>query len=86
MLIRVEHEVADLTVEIEDDGIGGAAPAKGTGLRGLTDRVGALDGRLALDSPPGHGTRIRVRIPLADDTESGMHVTTHAPAEATVGR
>ncbi len=78
--------MADLTVEIEDDGIGGAVPAKGTGLRGLTDRVGALGGRLVLDSPPGHGTRIRIRIPVADETESGMPAATHSPAATTVGR
>jgi PAS domain S-box-containing protein len=50
-------------VEITDDGVGGADPAKGSGLRGLVDRVEALDGRLLVESPPGAGTRIRVEIP-----------------------
>ena len=50
-------------VEIADDGVGGADPSKGSGLRGLVDRVEALDGRLAVESPPGQGTRIRVEIP-----------------------
>jgi PAS domain S-box-containing protein len=50
-------------VEIADDGVGGADPAKGSGLRGLVDRVEALDGRLEVKSPPGSGTRIRVEIP-----------------------
>jgi PAS domain S-box-containing protein len=50
-------------VEIADDGVGGAHPAKGSGLRGLVDRVEALDGRLEVESPPGRGTRIRVEIP-----------------------
>ena len=50
-------------VEIADDGRGGADPAKGSGLRGLVDRVEALDGRLLVESPPGKGTRIRVEIP-----------------------
>jgi signal transduction histidine kinase len=50
-------------VEIADDGLGGADPAKGSGLRGLVDRVEALDGRLQVESPPGQGTRIRVVIP-----------------------
>ena len=50
-------------VEIADDGIGGADPAKGSGLRGLVDRVEALDGRLQVESPPGEGTRVRVEIP-----------------------
>ena len=48
-----------------DDGIGGADPAPGTGLRGLADRVAALDGRLEVDSPPGRGTTVRARIPCA---------------------
>ncbi|MGH3012870.1 MAG: PAS domain-containing protein, partial [Gaiellaceae bacterium] len=50
-------------VEIVDDGVGGADPAKGSGLRGLVDRIEALDGRLEVESPPGQGTRIRVEIP-----------------------
>ena len=50
-------------VEIRDDGVGGADPGKGSGLRGLVDRVEALDGRLVVVSPPGEGTRIRVEIP-----------------------
>jgi PAS domain S-box-containing protein len=50
-------------VEIADDGRGGADPAKGSGLRGLVDRVEALDGRLRVESPPGAGTRIRAEIP-----------------------
>ena len=50
-------------VEIADDGVGGADPTKGSGLRGLVDRVEALDGRLHVESPRGQGTRIRVEIP-----------------------
>jgi PAS domain S-box-containing protein len=50
-------------VEIADDGRGGADPEKGSGLRGLVDRVEALDGRLVVESPPGEGTRIRAEIP-----------------------
>jgi PAS domain S-box-containing protein len=50
-------------VEIADDGIGGADPTRGSGLRGLVDRVEALDGRLLVDSAPGAGTRIRAEIP-----------------------
>jgi signal transduction histidine kinase len=50
-------------VEVADDGVGGADPTRGSGLRGLVDRVEALDGRLAVESPPGRGTRIRVEIP-----------------------
>ena len=50
-------------VEIADDGIGGADPTRGSGLRGLVDRVEALDGGLEVESPPGAGTRIRAVIP-----------------------
>jgi len=54
-----------VVVEVADDGVGGADVAAGSGLRGLSDRVAALDGVLALDSPAGGGTRLRVEIPLA---------------------
>ena len=57
---RVDRQV---TVEIADDGVGGADAARGSGLRGIADRVAALDGTLAVDSPPGRGTRLRVEIP-----------------------
>ncbi len=54
-----------LQVRVEDDGAGGADPARGTGIRGLEDRVAALGGQLALHSPKGHGTRILADIPIA---------------------
>ena len=50
-------------VVITDDGIGGADPARGTGLRGLADRIEALDGGLRIDSPNERGTRIEALIP-----------------------
>ena len=53
-----------LRLQVRDDGIGGADPTTGTGLRGLRDRVDALDGHLELDSPPGGGTTVTVEIPL----------------------
>ena len=53
-----------LRATIEDDGIGGAEASAGSGLIGLIDRVEALGGRLALDSPPGEGTRIAIELPL----------------------
>jgi PAS domain S-box-containing protein len=49
---------------IEDDGVGGAEASAGSGLVGLIDRVEALGGRFALASPPGHGTRITIELPL----------------------
>src|SRR5439155_2693349 len=54
-----------LCVEVSDDGRGGADPDAGSGLRGLRDRVGALNGRLTIDSPPGDGTRVRAELPAA---------------------
>jgi signal transduction histidine kinase len=52
-----------LALEIADDGIGGADLTKGTGLRGLSDRVAAIDGTLTVDSPVGAGTRVSLAIP-----------------------
>jgi signal transduction histidine kinase len=49
-------------VEVGDDGVGGADP-NGSGLRGLADRVAALDGHLRVDSPAGAGTRITAELP-----------------------
>jgi signal transduction histidine kinase len=49
---------------VADDGVGGADPALGSGLRGLADRVAALGGRLSVDSPIGGGTRVVAEIPL----------------------
>ena len=50
---------------MHDDGIGGATFDRGTGLRGLTDRVEGLGGRLSLTSPPGRGTLVHAEIPCA---------------------
>ena len=54
-----------LRLEIADDGVGGADPASGSGLRGLIDRVSALGGLLEIESPPGGGTRLVADLPLA---------------------
>jgi len=59
---RVEDGTA--VIEIRDDGTGGADASSGSGLRGLSDRVGALDGTLRVESPTGEGTIIRATIPL----------------------
>jgi signal transduction histidine kinase len=50
-------------IRIADDGVGGANPSQGSGLNGLADRIAALDGSLALDSPIGEGTVVEVVIP-----------------------
>jgi signal transduction histidine kinase len=65
--VRVTASRTDdlLIVEVVDDGIGGAVPHGGSGLRGLTDRVEALGGRLTVSSPPGRGTSLRAEVPCA---------------------
>jgi len=54
-----------LRVRVADDGVGGADARRGSGLRGLADRVEALGGRLGVDSPPGGGTRVEAILPTA---------------------
>ena len=63
--VSVTHTNGEVEVEIRDDGVGGADPGAGTGLRGLGDRVAALDGRLEVSSPRGDGTVVRAVIPCA---------------------
>jgi PAS domain S-box-containing protein len=62
--VRVAASDASLVVEVSDDGVGGADPATGSGLRGLADRVEALGGRLEVVSPAGAGTSLRAEIPM----------------------
>ncbi|HXD55534.1 MAG TPA: PAS domain-containing protein [Solirubrobacteraceae bacterium] len=61
--ISVSAEDNHVVVEVCDDGEGGARIAAGTGLRGLSDRVAALDGRLSIHSPPGAGTTLTAELP-----------------------
>jgi signal transduction histidine kinase len=61
--IDVRADQAQVTIEIADDGAGGALPSRGSGLAGLIDRVEALGGTLRLESPRGAGTRLTVKIP-----------------------
>jgi signal transduction histidine kinase len=61
--VRVERRDGTLEVEISDDGRGGADPAAGSGLRGLADRVAALDGSFAVRSEAGAGTTVEAKIP-----------------------
>jgi signal transduction histidine kinase len=61
--VRVER--GRLAIDVADDGRGGASVGAGSGLSGLADRIGALDGHVAIDSPPGAGTRVHVEIPLS---------------------
>jgi signal transduction histidine kinase len=63
-VVRVARRDGLLHVEIEDDGTGGADVAAGSGLRGLADRVEALDGALEVDSRAGRGTTVRAALPV----------------------
>ncbi|MDQ3822359.1 MAG: PAS domain S-box protein [Actinomycetota bacterium] len=62
--LALRTSASGIRATIEDDGVGGAEASAGSGLVGLIDRVEALGGRFALDSPPGHGTRISIEMPL----------------------
>ena len=71
-VVRLTESGGTVEVLIADDGIGGANPAEGSGLRGLVDRVAALDGRLTVDSPIGAGTEIRATFPPAAGVRSAV--------------
>lgn len=64
--VTIERSGDRLIVDVEDDGVGGADTTAGTGLRGLADRLSALDGSFAVESEPGTGTRVRAEIPLSE--------------------
>jgi signal transduction histidine kinase len=61
-----------IDVEIADDGVGGADAGRGSGLRGLADRVEVLGGKLQVESVPGRGTRLTAEIPLDGETAVPM--------------
>jgi signal transduction histidine kinase len=61
--VTVEQVNGGVVIDVQDDGVGGADPAAGSGLAGLADRVAALGGRLMVDSPPGGGTVVRAEMP-----------------------
>jgi signal transduction histidine kinase len=63
--VRMTRGRRSVAIVVADDGVGGADPRRGTGLRGLADRVEALGGHLAVDSPVGRGTRVEFTLPLA---------------------
>jgi len=79
--IHVERSSDTLLVEVVDDGIGGADTERGTGLRGLTDRVEALGGRLQVWTTRGQGTRVRAEIPCkrAGTPVGGNYVSSGRP-------
>ena len=61
--VTVERRDGGLAVRVRDNGVGGADPAKGSGIAGLEDRVRALNGRFGIESPPGRGTHLDVWLP-----------------------
>jgi len=61
--IRISHAASILRIEVADDGVGGADPARGTGLQGVERRLGTFDGILAVSSPPGGPTMIVMEVP-----------------------
>ena len=64
-MARVTRDDGRVLIEVADNGVGGASVDGGTGLRGLVDRVAALDGTLTWTSPAGAGTVVRAEIPCA---------------------
>jgi signal transduction histidine kinase len=68
VLVRAAWRDGILTLEVSDDGIGGADPSAGSGLRGLVDRLAVIDGTLEVVSPTGGGTRLLAQIPSAAPT------------------
>jgi signal transduction histidine kinase len=61
--VTASRQNGSLLVCVRDNGVGGARPAEGSGLGGMTDRVAALGGSLSVDSPPGQGTVVTVELP-----------------------
>jgi signal transduction histidine kinase len=79
-VVEVDAEASGgkLRVRVHDDGVGGADPARGSGLIGLSDRVEALGGTLYVDSPAGHGTTVSCELPC---TVGGGHSNGDAPGQ-----
>jgi signal transduction histidine kinase len=70
--VEVEVSDGDLHIQVHDDGCGGADLAGGTGLIGIKDRIEALNGRVALHSPPDAGTTLRITLPLDRPGDPGL--------------
>jgi signal transduction histidine kinase len=63
VVVTTRRSNGTYVIRVADDGVGGADPAKGSGLRGLVDRIDAVGGRLEIESPRGEGTRLTVALP-----------------------
>lgn len=81
--VRLAQENGLLVIDIIDDGAGGASLDRGTGIRGLVDRIDVIGGRLVLDSPLGVGTSVHAELPVgpavADAAPTGLRSTETAP-------
>jgi signal transduction histidine kinase len=88
-VVNVELDTHDATLQlaIRDDGVGGADPAQGSGLVGLSDRIEALGGRLQITSPAASGTTLLIDIPLEGQMRAGspgeepLHCSQQEPEE-----
>ena len=80
--VSVSASDGQLVVEVADDGVGGASIEDGSGVQGLVDRVGALSGTLAMESPAGEGTRVVATIPL---TKAALEAAERDPDAARFG-
>jgi signal transduction histidine kinase len=84
--VRLARTDDRLVVEIEDDGVGGADPARGTGLAGLRDRIEALGGSLRVGDRAGHGTRIAASVPARSGSAGRPESGGTVPGQGRVSR
>jgi signal transduction histidine kinase len=84
--IRLKRTGDLLVAEVEDDGIGGADAARGTGLTGLRDRIAALGGWLTVADRPGHGTRIVAAVPAGDQALRHLQGDGEVPDASPISR
>lgn len=84
--VTVMYSDGHLTVEVVDDGVGGADPSRGSGLVGLMDRVGALAGRLDVASEPGRGSRVTATLPCMPRQLPDNHRVGGSPPAGSLGQ
>jgi signal transduction histidine kinase len=82
--VTVEARDGHLWIHVRDDGVGGADPARGSGLVGLTDRIEAFGGTMTLDSPSGAGTKLVAKLPLPQHAAFGKEASPSAGASAVI--
>jgi signal transduction histidine kinase len=80
VIVRSDVSGDTLNVTVADDGVGGADMSRGSGLRGLSDRVAAVGGTLEMESPPGKGTTLRCSIPLPPESSAEAGALSNAVA------